>query len=168
MVLVRGRRQLGLTDGWGWTKAWRGSIWLWLPSDKIIPCISDAIVKLMSYDCNRPNDWTKTGFRDSGAVHRRLVWIGRGSWKEVKIPTLGHLIKVVHRAPFLATGTLWLLRLEGWNFAIHHILQDLAGQLSEHSWPKRTKHTEILFLPCCNTSWGGRQLRGLNPHSWCW
>ena len=52
-ILVMGGRQSWLTEGLGWDKAWRGSIWHWLPSDKITPFISAAIVKLMSYVCNR-------------------------------------------------------------------------------------------------------------------
>lgn len=48
--LVSGKRQWWLTNRQGWTKAWRGSIWHWLPSEKPSLFISCAIVKLMSYE----------------------------------------------------------------------------------------------------------------------
>ena len=78
--LVRGRRQSWLTNGQGWTKAWRGSIWRWLPSDKLTPLISTAIVKLMSYGCNRLRWLEKTAARgERGLDWDRRATAGRGS-----------------------------------------------------------------------------------------
>lgn len=90
--LVRGMRQSWLTNGQGWTKAWRGSIWHWLPPDKLTPFISTAIVKLMSYVCNRLQWLEKTVLRESVA----LIWIGSDSWKELSISTVSTLGKVVY------------------------------------------------------------------------
>lgn len=82
--LVR-RRQWWLTNGRWWTKAWRGSIWHWLPSDRQTPFISTAIVKLMSYVCNRLRWLEKPPITPTHppGVWGGLIRIGGDSWKEV-------------------------------------------------------------------------------------
>lgn len=53
--LVRAMKQSLLSNGSGWTKAWRGPIWHWLPPDKQTQfmAIVTAIVKLMTYVSNQ-------------------------------------------------------------------------------------------------------------------
>lgn len=87
---VRRMRQSWLTNGLGWTKAWRSSIWYWLPPDKLTPFILTAIVKLMNYVSNRLWWLEETALRESVA----LIWIGSDSW-ELSISTVSVLRKVV-------------------------------------------------------------------------
>lgn len=125
--LVRGMRQSWLTNGWGWTKAWRGSIWHWLPPDKLTPFIFTAIVKLMSYVSNRLQWLEKTALRESVA----LIWIGSDSW-ELSISTVSVLGKVVYLCFSWQSQQYFVRQVYRGATELYTIINDQPGRTLKH------------------------------------
>lgn len=114
--LVTGRRQSWLTNRKGWTKAWRGSIWHWLPPDKLTPFISITIVKLMSYVCNRLQWLEENCAKGKCGLDLDRQWQLEGTHSlHCNSARQGGLLVFL----LAAAAAQCVLRLQGCNWALH-------------------------------------------------